>query len=68
MDRQEKASEASSTSAIQQVEQDLGVPVLSVVRLRHLVAFVAQQQQQGRHLEIDLEAVRLYRAQFGVEY
>lgn len=68
MDRQEKVSDSSSSSAIQQVEQDLGIPVLAVVRLRHLVAFVAQQQAQGRNMDIDLEAVRLYRSQYGVEY
>jgi len=71
LDRQEKvatASGLSEVSAIQDVQRDLSVPVLSVACLRHLVAFVESQQTAGRCLDIDLAAIRDYRAQFGVDY
>lgn len=68
LDRQERVAEEVAASAIQQVERDLGVPVLSIVRLKHLVAFVRGQQAKGEHLAIDLAAVSAYREKFGVDY
>jgi len=68
LDRQERVSEGEATSAIQQVERDLAVPVLGVVRLKHLVAYVAARQAEGLCADIDLAAVREYRARYGVDY
>ena len=68
LDRQERINEEEASSAIQQVERDLGVPVLSIVRLKHLVAFVRGQQAEGAHLAIDLAAMAAYRKKFGVDY
>lgn len=46
------------------MEKELGVPVVSIVRLRHLVAFVSGEQ--GR--EQELAAIENYRKSYGVEY
>ena len=65
LDRQEKATDASTTSAIQQVETDLGVPVISIVRLSHLVSFV---RSAGDGMDKNLQAIVDYRQTYGVEY
>eukprot|EP00640_Fibrocapsa_japonica_P002022 CAMPEP_0113942702 /NCGR_PEP_ID=MMETSP1339-20121228/8346_1 /TAXON_ID=94617 /ORGANISM="Fibrocapsa japonica" /LENGTH=525 /DNA_ID=CAMNT_0000947247 /DNA_START=81 /DNA_END=1658 /DNA_ORIENTATION=+ /assembly_acc=CAM_ASM_000762 len=62
LDRQEKASETSTTSAVQQVEEEFNVPVVSIVGLRHLTAFLSD----GSHGEETLNAVREYRKKYGV--
>lgn len=64
LDRQERASDTSSQSAIQQVEQDMHLKVVSIVRLPHLVAYVALQEGK----EKELEAIETYRKTYGVEY
>lgn len=64
LDRQERASDTSSQSAIQQVEQDMHLKVVSIVRLPHLVAYVALQESK----EKELEAIETYRKTYGVEY
>lgn len=60
VDRQERGT--GDMSAIQQVERDLGVPVLSIIRLNDIVDYLVET---GRHAE-HLDAIRAYRDEFGV--
>jgi len=61
LDRQEKGR--SDTSAIQEVEQQYGIPVLSIIKLTDLVEYL--HSQPGR--ATDLDAVQAYRQQYGVQ-
>ena len=60
LDRQERGQ--GERSAIQEVEQSLGVPVVSIIRLTDLIAYL---QQQPGHAE-DVTRIEAYRAQYGV--
>jgi hypothetical protein len=61
---------------LQQVQKDLQIPVLSIVRLKHLVSYVreaaAAQAEEGTDAASGepslLSRVESYRAQHGVEY
>ena len=61
LDRQEKGR--GEVSAIQEVEQQYGIPVLSIIKLADLVEFL--QSQPGH--AADLEAVQAYRQRYGVQ-
>ena len=57
---------------MQQVEQEYGIPVLSIVRLKNLVAYVqnaakANVTQPGGDTNL-LQRIQEYRSQYGVEY
>ena len=60
VDRQERGQ--GSRSAVQEVEADLGIRVVSIVCLDDLVAFL--EERTG--YEAELERVRAYRAEYGV--
>jgi orotate phosphoribosyltransferase len=60
LDRQERGRDARS--AIQEVEETLGVTVISIVKLEHLVRYL---QDRTDRVE-DVEKVLAYRAQYGV--
>ncbi len=60
VDRQERGT--GDTSAIQQVELDLGTSVTAIITLDQIVEFI---EQSGRHAE-HLGAIEAYRAEFGV--
>ena len=64
LDRQEKATDTSETSAIQEVEREYGFPVISIVQLKHLVAFASTDKGDAQHLESILQ----YRKLYGVQY
>ena len=49
-------------SAIQEVEHDFGIPVVSIVSLNQVLQFLEDDPQLKQHLP----AVRAYREQFGV--
>jgi orotate phosphoribosyltransferase len=70
LDRQEKASDTAAESAIQQVESEFGIPVLSIVRLKHLVSYVksAAASKAGAESDDLLQRIEQYRAQYGVNY
>lgn len=51
----------SELSAIQEVERDYGIPVLSIISLDHILQFLERQGDTAR-----LQRVREYRAQYGV--
>ena len=60
LDRQEKGR--GELSAIQEVEQQYGIPVLSIVKLENLITYLEQQPD----MQTNLEAVTAYREQYGV--
>jgi orotate phosphoribosyltransferase len=60
LDRQERGKGA--LSAIQEVEKEFSIPVLSIVKLEQIIVYLEQQGTQPEHLE----AIRKYRAEFGI--
>ena len=60
LDRQEKGQ--GNLSAIQEVEQQYDIPVLSIIKLENLIDYL----QDKPEMEQNLEAVRAYRKQYGV--
>jgi orotate phosphoribosyltransferase len=60
LDRQEKGK--GEKSAVQEVEQDIGVPVAAIARLQHLVEFLETDADRTEHLA----AIRHYRETYGV--
>ena len=61
LDRQEKGQD--ERSAIQQLEEEAGVPVVSIVALEQLVEFLRDDPAVQAHLE----AIEAYRAAYGVD-
>ncbi len=61
LDRQEKGED--ERSAIQQLEDEAGVPVVSIVALEQLVEFLRDDPAVQAHLE----AIEAYRAAYGVD-
>ncbi|MGK0444096.1 MAG: orotate phosphoribosyltransferase [Bermanella sp.] len=60
LDRQEKGK--GELSAIQEVERDYGIPVISIVKLEQVMEFVGQQDAFKQHFP----AIKAYRDQYGV--
>lgn len=60
IDRQEKGK--GELSAIQEVERDFGCAIISIVSLTDLVTFLEEKGTAPEHLE----AVKAYRAQYGI--
>ena len=60
VDRQERGT--GDLSAIQEVERDFGVPVVSIIDFGQIVQYV---EESGRHAE-HLAAIRAYRDEFGI--
>ncbi len=60
MDRQEKGK--GELSAIQEVERDYNIPVISIVKLEQVMSYVAQQAEFKQHLP----AIEAYRKAYGV--
>lgn len=60
VDRQERGQ--GELSAIQEVERDTGVSVHAIITLSDVIAYL---EETGRHAE-HLDAMRAYRAEFGV--
>ena len=58
LDRQEKGT--GELSAIQEVERDFGIPVISIVKLEQIITYL--EETGSEHLE----AIRTYRAQYGI--
>ena len=61
LDRQEKGQ--SELSAIQEVEHDFGIPVISIIKLNDLLAYVESNDEFKQYVP----AIRAYREQYGVE-
>ena len=60
LDRQERGRDARS--AIQEVEETLGVRVISIVKLEHLVHYLLERTSRAE----DVEKILAYRALYGV--
>jgi len=60
LDRQERG--LGKLSAIQEVEQNYHIPVLSIIRLGHLIDYLEQQPDKAEQLK----AVSDYRSQYGI--
>ncbi|HSH29395.1 MAG TPA: orotate phosphoribosyltransferase [Thiohalobacter sp.] len=60
LDRQERGR--GERSAIQEIEAEYGIPVISIVALDQLIDFLRDQPELQQHLP----AVEAYRAQYGV--
>lgn len=60
LDRQEKGN--GELSAIQEVERDFAIPVVSIVNLTQVLQFVSEEAEFAQYLD----AVTAYREQYGV--
>ena len=60
LDRQERGQ--GELSAIQEVERDFGIPVISIVSLNQVMDFIKDDAELQQHLP----AVQAYRAEFGI--
>jgi len=60
LDRREKGQ--GELSAIQEVEQEYGIPVLSIIKLEHLIAYLSNQPD----MQANLQAVKIYQDQYGM--
>ena len=58
--RQEKGT--GELSAIQEVEQDYSIPVLSIIKLEHLITYLKGNAEFGEYLD----KVTAYRDQYGI--
>lgn len=61
LDRQERGQ--GELSAIQEVERDFGVPVMSIVSLTQVLSFLKEDETLRHHLP----AVEAYRAKYGIQ-
>ncbi len=59
VDRQEKGK--SNKSAIQEVEENFGITVLSIINLGHLIDYLKQGEDQAL-----IERIEAYRDQYGI--
>ena len=68
LDRQERsgnASEIGKLSAVQQVEQEIGLPVIAIARLQDLLQFMESDSSQASKAT-HRERIAAYRARYGV--
>jgi orotate phosphoribosyltransferase len=60
LDRQEQGN--GRRSAIQEVEEELGISVSAIVRLEHLIDYLAEKRDSGAVLD----SIHGYRSQYGI--
>ena len=65
MDRQERVQEDVKVSAIQQVEQDFKIPVISIAKMEDLIQFIEKSYVKEDKEEI-LQKFKDYRERFGI--
>jgi orotate phosphoribosyltransferase len=61
LDRQEKGT--GELSAIQEVEQQYNIPVLSIIKLEHLITYIEGNSDFTQYLD----KVKAYRDQYGIK-
>jgi len=68
LDRQERANDITTTSAIQEVEAIYKFPVISIIQLQHLIAFVQETMMKASPdtAAAQLTLIQSYRTQYGV--
>ncbi len=64
LDRQERGR--GELSAIQEVERDFKVPVISIIKLEHLIEFLREKSGENGEFAIHLAAIERYRGEYGV--
>ena len=62
LDRQERGT--GSKSAIQEIEEQYQIPVLSIISLAQIIEYLSRQDDPA--LASNLEAVKRYRDEYGV--
>ena len=62
LDRQEKGK--GELSAIQEIEQDFGIPVISIISLQQIIDYLAQGQDEN--LGAHLERMQEYQERYGI--
>ncbi|MDP5210470.1 MULTISPECIES: orotate phosphoribosyltransferase [unclassified Microbulbifer] len=62
LNRQERASEECEFSAIQQVERQYNIPVISIVQLDNVISYLEQESQDSETLQKIVD----YRQRYGV--
>ena len=60
LDRQEKGK--GELSAIQEVQRDYNAPVIAIITLTDLIAYLEEKPEMATHLE----SVKAYRANYGI--
>ncbi len=60
LDRQERGT--GDRSAIQEVEEDYGMPVSAIIRLKHLIDYLGEQSDDSD----TLEKIQTYRIDYGI--
>ena len=66
MERGGTAERVSEHSATQDVERELGIPVVAIASLADLLAFLESAGDEARALAQHREQVRAYRERYGV--
>ena len=61
LNRMEKGK--SELSAIQEVERDYGMPVVSIISLNDLITYLSERDD----MQAELESIRAYRENYGIE-
>ncbi|MBN2646615.1 MAG: orotate phosphoribosyltransferase [Thiotrichales bacterium] len=63
LDRMEKGQ--TELSAIQEVQRDYGIPVICIISLQDIIAYL--QLQTDEHSQNSLTAMRAYRQEYGIQ-
>ncbi len=63
LDRMEKGK--GSLSAIQEVEQEYGIPVISIITLNDIIEYLAHSDAPSSQTYLD--AMKAYRSEYGIE-
>jgi len=61
LNRQERGQ--ADKSAIQEVEEQYGIPVISIIRLEHLIDYISENTWYSGYLT----AIKAYREQYGID-
>jgi orotate phosphoribosyltransferase len=64
MERSGNANEVGDSSAVQNVEKEFGIPVVSIANLASLMSFL--ESSKNSELQKNLPAVQAYRDQYGI--
>jgi orotate phosphoribosyltransferase len=64
MERSGNANEVGDSSAVQNVEKEFGIPVVSIANLASLMSFL--ESSKNSELQKNLPAVQAYRNQYGI--
>ena len=69
LDRQEKGQQDDKVlpySAIQQVEEDYGLPVVAIAKMEHLITFLEENKSSHSNFANHLSNMLAYRKQYGI--